>query len=173
MIIENFRMYFDNYGALECKAPCSMYSVLLQHGLTPDPFYGINELEATKLSEKDCAFEGEFEITDEMLKKEHLEITFLGLDTICKILFNGKEIASVKNLDEQAAKLELLKQGFLYNNIEVMEKYDEDATPGVVLDQEPKAKSKVSTDIKVKIYINSYEGEEETDSDNSDSNGWF
>ena len=81
------------------------------------------------------------------------------------------EIASVKNLDEQAAKLELLKQGFLYNNIEVMEKYDEDATPGVVLDQEPKAKSKVSTDIKVKIYINSYEGEE-TD-DNSDSNGWF
>ena len=83
------------------------------------------------------------------------------------------EIASVKNLDEQAAKLELLKQGFLYNNIEVMEKYDEDATPGVVLDQEPKAKSKVSTDIKVKIYINSYEGEEETDSDNSDSNGWF
>lgn len=82
------------------------------------------------------------------------------------------EIASVKNLDEQAAKLELLKQGFLYNNIEVMEKYDEDATPGVVLEQEPKAKSKVSTDIKVKIYINSYEGEEETD-DNSDSNGWF
>ena len=81
------------------------------------------------------------------------------------------EIASVKNLDEQAAKLELLKQGFLYNNIEVMEKYDEDATPGVVLEQEPKAKSKVSTDIKVKIYINSYTGEE--DGDNSDSNGWF
>ena len=98
MIIENFKMYYDSYGALECKAPCSMYSVLLQHGLIDDPFYGINELEATKLSEKDCAFEGEFEITDGMLKREHLEITFLGLDTLCRIVFNGKEIASVKNM---------------------------------------------------------------------------
>ena len=71
------------------------------------------------------------------------------------------EIASVKNLEEQAAKLELLKQGFLYSNIEVMEKYDEDAMPGVVLEQEPRAKTKVSTDIKVKIFINSYKGEEE------------
>ena len=78
---------------------------------------------------------------------------------------------SVMNLTEQEAKLELLKQGFLYSNIELLTKYDDDATPGVVLEQEPKAKSKVSTDIKVKIYINSYEGEE-TD-DNSDSNGWF
>ena len=74
MIIENFRMYFDNYGALECKAPCSMYSVLLEHGLIEDPFYGINELEATKLSEKDCAFEGEFEITDKMLIIHHFKI---------------------------------------------------------------------------------------------------
>lgn len=73
------------------------------------------------------------------------------------------EIASVKNLEEQAAKLELLKQGFLYSNIEVMEKYDEDAMPGVVLEQEPKAKTKVSTDIKVKIFINSYKGEEEVE----------
>jgi beta-mannosidase len=97
-IAENFRMYFDNYGALECKAPCSMYSVLLEHGLIEDPFYGINELEATRLSEKNCAFEGEFEITEGMLKKEHLEITFLGLDTICRIILNGKEIASVKNM---------------------------------------------------------------------------
>ena len=77
------------------------------------------------------------------------------------------EIASVKGLDEQAAKLELLKQGFLYNNIEVMEKYDEDATPGIVLEQEPKAKTKVNTDIKVKIYINSFKGEE--DSQNTSS----
>ena len=98
MIIENFKMYYDSYGALECKAPCSMYGVLLEHGLIEDPFYGINELEATKLSDKDCVFEGEIEITEDMLKREHLEITFLGLDTLCRIVFNGKEIANVKNM---------------------------------------------------------------------------
>ena len=97
-------------------------------------------------------------------------------DTVVEITISlGKkeiEMPSVMNLTEQEAKLELLKQGFLYSNIELLTKYDDDATPGVVLEQEPKAKSKVSTDIKVKIFINSYKGEEETD-DNSDSNGWF
>ena len=77
------------------------------------------------------------------------------------------EIASVKGLDEQSAKLELLKQGFLYNNIEVNVKYDEDAKPGVVLDQEPKAKTKVSRDVKVQILINTYTGEEKTDNTSS------
>ena len=77
------------------------------------------------------------------------------------------EIASVKGLDEQSAKLELFKQGFLYNNIEVNEKYDEDAKPGVVLDQEPKAKTKVSRDVKVQIFINTYTGEEKTDNTSS------
>lgn len=79
------------------------------------------------------------------------------------------EIASVKGLDEQSAKLELLKQGFIYNNIEVNEKYDEDAEPGVVLDQEPKAKTKVSRDVKVQIFINTYTSEEKTNSTNSSS----
>lgn len=70
------------------------------------------------------------------------------------------KIANVKGLDEQSAKLELLKQGFLYSNIEVLEKYDESSAPGVIIEQEPKASSSVSTEIAVKIYINTYTGEE-------------
>ncbi len=70
------------------------------------------------------------------------------------------KIANVSGLDETNAKLELLKQGFLYNNIEVLAKYDEDKEPGVVLEQEPKYGEKVSIEEKVKIYLNSYEGEE-------------
>jgi len=70
------------------------------------------------------------------------------------------KIASLKGYDEKTAKLELLKQGFLYSNIEVLEKFDQDGAPGAVLEQEPKAGTSVSTDISVKIYINSYEGED-------------
>lgn len=73
------------------------------------------------------------------------------------------KIANVVGLDEINAKLELLKQGFLYDNIEVLEKYDEDRNPGTVLEQEPKYGGKVSPDTAVKIYINSYKGDENSD----------
>ena len=75
------------------------------------------------------------------------------------------KIANVVGLDETNAKLELLKQGFLYDNIEVLEKYDEDREPGSVLEQEPKYGTQVSPYSAVKIYINSYKGS--TDSSSS------
>ena len=79
------------------------------------------------------------------------------------------KIANLSGLDENQAKLELLKQGFLYDNIEVLEKYDEDREPGVVLDQSPEYGEKVNTDIAVKIYINSYEGND-SDTQNGSQN---
>ncbi len=69
-------------------------------------------------------------------------------------------VANLKGMTEQEAKLELLKQGFLYENIKVFEKYDEDSEPGVVLEQLPKHGEKVNTEIAVEIYINSYKGNE-------------
>lgn len=65
-------------------------------------------------------------------------------------------IPNLSGLTEEEAKMELLKQGFIYDNIEVIEKYDEEQESKVVLEQEPKYGNKVSTDIGVKIYINSY-----------------
>ncbi len=80
------------------------------------------------------------------------------------------KIANLKGLTEIDAKMELLKQGFLYDNIEVLEKYDEDSAPGVVIAQEPEHSEKVNTDIGVKIYINSYEGEESSEDNDSSDN---
>lgn len=82
------------------------------------------------------------------------------------ISLGPKEVrmGNVKGLDEINAKLELLKQGFLYDNIEVLEKYDETKKPGVVLEQVPEYNEVVSPDSVVKIYINSYEEEEEESS---------
>lgn len=66
------------------------------------------------------------------------------------------KIANLKGLTEDKAKIELLKQGFLYENIEILEKFDEDGESGVVLEQDPKYGETVSPDEKVQIYINSY-----------------
>ncbi len=68
-------------------------------------------------------------------------------------------VANVLGLDEMSAKLELLKQGFLYENIKVEEMYDSEAAPGVVLHQTPEYKETVTAEELVTIYINSYEGD--------------
>ena len=57
MVLNNWKMTCGEYKDLECSAPCSMYSVLLEHELIEDPFYGINEEKATLLSDLDCIFE--------------------------------------------------------------------------------------------------------------------
>lgn len=72
-------------------------------------------------------------------------------------------VADVVGLDEMSAKLELLKQGFLYGNIEVVEKYDPDAEPGMVLEQDPAYGETVTAESYIKIYVNSYKGDEIAD----------
>jgi predicted nucleic acid-binding protein len=44
----------------------------LEKGLIDDPFYGMNELKYTSLSDKDCVFESDFSVSCDDLKKEHL-----------------------------------------------------------------------------------------------------
>lgn len=98
MIIKDFTMSFENYGKIKCSAPCSMYSVLLEQKLIPDPFYGLNELELTKLSEKDCEFEAVFEVDNEILDRDYVELNFSGLDTICEIYLNGAFLDKTMNM---------------------------------------------------------------------------
>ncbi len=66
-------------------------------------------------------------------------------------------IANVVGLDEMSAKLELLKQGFLYENIKVEQIQDTELAPGIVLRQTPEYKETVNAEIIVTIYVNEYE----------------
>lgn len=68
-------------------------------------------------------------------------------------------VANVVGLDEMSAKMELLKQGFLYDNIEVVEKFDADKEPGMVLEQSPAYGEKITVEAVVRIYVNSYKGD--------------
>ena len=98
MYLIDWKMTYENHKDLPCKAPCTMYSVLLENGIIDNPFYGLNEAELTKLSEKGCVFECDFEVDEAILSKEYVELSFLGLDTICTIFVNGKLIDNVKNM---------------------------------------------------------------------------
>lgn len=98
MFIKDWKMTCGEYKNLSCSVPCTMYGVLLEHGLIEDPFYGLNEKDVTKLSDMECTFESEFIIDESMLEKDYAELTFLGLDTICTIRLNETEIDRVKNM---------------------------------------------------------------------------
>lgn len=98
MKIQNWTMLFEDYEPLSCQAPCTMYSVLLEHKKIPDPFYGLNERELQHLGEKDCTFTSVFTVDAETLGRDHVELTFHGLDTICHIYLNGKRLDRVKNM---------------------------------------------------------------------------
>ena len=80
------------------------------------------------------------------------------------------KIANVIGATEDAAKIELLKQGFLYDNIEVIEKYDSNSKPATIIQQEPEFGTVISPDASVTVYLNSYKGEEEKKSTSSSSN---
>ena len=101
MNIQDWTLYYDNLGPLSCQAPCTMYSVLYDHGKIPDPFYGTNERELQYLAEKDCVFESVFSAPPALLTREHIELVFHGLDTICHIYLNGTLLGKVKNMHRE------------------------------------------------------------------------
>ena len=101
MNIQDWTLYYDNFGPLSCQAPCTMYSVLYDHGKMPDPFYGTNERELQYLAEKDCVFESVFSAPPALLTREHIELVFHGLDTICHIYLNGTLLGKVKNMHRE------------------------------------------------------------------------
>ncbi len=103
MIIRDFTMTYGEQKNLPCKAPCSMYSVLLQHGLIENPFDGLNEQQCTALSDKPCRFDAVFTVTEAELSKQYQSLQFDGLDTICTILLNGKHLASTMNMHRSYA----------------------------------------------------------------------
>ena len=66
------------------------------------------------------------------------------------------DIRNVKNLKEEEALLELLKQGFLYENIVIEEIQDAGQEYGVVVRQEPEYGEKVTAEAVVTITVNRY-----------------
>ena len=98
MRIENWKLHYEGFEPMNCTAPCTMLSVLLENGKIPDPFYGLNELDVTDYARKDCTFTSEFTVAGEDLSKQYQLLTFQGLDTICDIYLNGTLLGKVKNM---------------------------------------------------------------------------
>lgn len=78
---------------IEAKVPGTVYGTLLDKGLMPDPYFGENELTATKLMENDFEYRKEFFVTEEMTSADGLYLVFEGIDTLSDIYLNEEKSA--------------------------------------------------------------------------------
>ena len=100
MISQKITSWVMEYGkhSLAANAPCSLYSVLLEHKIIEDPFYRLNEKGATALSEKDMELSAKIYITAEMLEKKHIDLCFYGIDTLCDVYLGGEHLFYADNM---------------------------------------------------------------------------
>ncbi len=69
--------------------PGNIFSDLLDNQLIEDPFILNNEEKVQWVSDSTWVYKTQFELSDEILEKKHIELYFNGLDTRTKIYING------------------------------------------------------------------------------------
>ncbi len=79
------------------QLPGCNYLDLMRSGEIEDPFWGLNETAATKIAEKNFIYSREFEVDDNLLQYDQLELVISGLDTLAVIKLNSYEIAKCDN----------------------------------------------------------------------------
>lgn len=97
-IIKNFRLDYSEYTGLECTAPCSLYSVLLDHSLIKNPYYGENMGLIRDLSKTGSVFYTTFHLSNEEFIQSNILLRFNGLDALCRIVLNGEELGKTDNI---------------------------------------------------------------------------
>ncbi len=103
------------------------------------------------------------------LKKDTLAVRDTKIELIISLGPKEFEIADVTYHTEQEAILELLKQGFLRENIVINKLKDSNEDYGIVLRQVPESGETVNAEAKVEISVNYYKGDDDS-STSSESN---
>ncbi len=155
----------DEIGSVDSDAAESvkLYTVPDFSGKTYAQIMDDEENEVFKISIKDKAYSSKYpkgQVCEQSVKKGEEVEKEAKIELTISLGAKEFKMPNVVGLDEQTAKLELLKAGFLYDNIEVLEKYDEQSEPDKILEQSPVYSEKVNGEIIVQIYKNTYQGEE-------------
>ncbi|MBD3187220.1 hypothetical protein GF325_10355 [Candidatus Bathyarchaeota archaeon] len=83
---------------LEARVPGSVYDELMDHGMIPDPFFGVNEHEVGWVHESTWIYTLEFTVGETVMNRMVQVLSFHGIDTVASISLNGEHIASVDNM---------------------------------------------------------------------------
>jgi beta-mannosidase len=82
----------------EAAVPGCVHTDLLANGLIKDPFYRNYEDSLQWIGEEDWEYEVFFSVKREYLEREHIELTFAGLDTYADVYLNDTLIITADNM---------------------------------------------------------------------------
>ncbi len=88
----------DKTEWINAKVPGSVHMDLLANGLIEEPYYRLNEHDQQWIDKVDWEYKTNFDVTEELLDKDHLEMVFDGLDTYAEVFLNGKKVLSADNM---------------------------------------------------------------------------
>jgi beta-mannosidase len=80
------------------QVPGSVQLDLLQNDLIPDPFFGTNEDSIQWVEQKNWTYRTRFMISKELLRYNHLDLVFKGLDTYAEVYLNDSLILIGENM---------------------------------------------------------------------------
>jgi beta-mannosidase len=85
-------------GDIPARIPGCAHTDLMRAGLIPDPRVGTNELDLLWIGETDWEYRASFELDQEQLAHDRIDLACDGLDTIAELSLNGKLIGFAANM---------------------------------------------------------------------------
>jgi beta-mannosidase len=83
---------------LAATVPGCVHTDLLANKLIPDPFYRDDEPKLQWIGKTDWEYETTFDVPADVLKREHVELVFHGLDTYAAVTLNGSPLLEADNM---------------------------------------------------------------------------
>ena len=93
--------YMKAYGledSYQAWIPGSVLSTLLDAGAIEDPYYRQNEYTARDLFWQDYIFERSFEVTQELLDQDVIQLVCYGIDTLADLYINDMHVIYMDNM---------------------------------------------------------------------------
>ncbi|CAM1363008.1 beta-mannosidase [Tenacibaculum xiamenense] len=87
----------DTLDWQKATVPGNIFTDLKNNNNIPDPFILSNEKKVQWVSSKDWEYKTSFELSEDILKKQHVILNFAGLDTYASIFLNDQLIGSTNN----------------------------------------------------------------------------
>ena len=79
------------------EVPGVVQTDLMKHKLIPDPFYRDNESKVQWIGNAAWEYRRKLDATPEILKRQHVELVFAGLDTLADVYLNDQRILEANN----------------------------------------------------------------------------
>ena len=88
----------DSLNWLPAQVPGCIHTDLLRTNLIEDPYFANNEGRVQWIENQDWQYKTYFQVSQEWLDKDHLDLVFEGVDTYSRIYLNGELVGKTDNM---------------------------------------------------------------------------